>query len=97
MTVSSATSTMTTVAETCAASAALTSSQNSNCPTIQIGLKTAALTTARIKASFLLLTFVGVTNLWLAVLADMGTSLLVTANALLLMTSPKTADRWQEK
>ena len=34
------------------------------------------------KAIFLILTFAGVTNLWLAVLADMGTSLLVTANAL---------------
>jgi Zn2+/Cd2+-exporting ATPase len=38
-----------------------------------------------VKAAFLVLTFVGVTNLWLAVLADMGTSLLVTGNALLLM------------
>jgi Cd2+/Zn2+-exporting ATPase len=38
-----------------------------------------------VKAAFLLLTFAGVTTLWLAVLADMGTSLLVTANALLLL------------
>ena len=42
-----------------------------------------------VKAIFLALTFAGVTNLWLAVLADMGTSLLVTANALrVLRTSP---------
>ncbi len=34
------------------------------------------------KAIFLALTFAGVTNLWLAVFADMGISLLVTANAL---------------
>jgi Cd2+/Zn2+-exporting ATPase len=43
-----------------------------------------------VKAIFLALTFAGVTNLWLAVLADMGTSLLVTANALrVLRTSAK--------
>ncbi|MGI8688837.1 MAG: HAD-IC family P-type ATPase, partial [Thermomicrobiales bacterium] len=35
-----------------------------------------------VKAIFLTLTFAGVTNLWLAVFADMGISLLVTANAL---------------
>ena len=35
-----------------------------------------------VKAAFLALTFAGVTNLWLAVFADMGISLLVTANAL---------------
>jgi len=35
-----------------------------------------------VKAIFLALTFAGVTNLWLAVFADMGISLLVTANAL---------------
>lgn len=35
-----------------------------------------------VKAVFLALTFAGITNLWLAVFADMGTSLLVTANAL---------------
>ena len=35
-----------------------------------------------VKAVFLALTFGGATNLWLAVLADMGMSLLVTANAL---------------
>jgi Cd2+/Zn2+-exporting ATPase len=35
-----------------------------------------------VKALFLVLTFAGVTNLWLAVFADMGMSLLVTANAL---------------
>ena len=38
-----------------------------------------------VKAVFLLLTLAGVTNLWLAVLADMGTSLLVTLNALRLV------------
>jgi Cd2+/Zn2+-exporting ATPase len=35
-----------------------------------------------VKALFLALTLAGVTNLWLAVFADMGMSLLVTANAL---------------
>ncbi|MDQ6603676.1 MAG: hypothetical protein M3Z19_13220, partial [Chloroflexota bacterium] len=35
-----------------------------------------------VKAVFLALTFAGVTNLWLAVFADMGISLLVTVNAL---------------
>jgi Cd2+/Zn2+-exporting ATPase len=35
-----------------------------------------------VKALFLALTFAGVTNLWLAVFADVGMSLLVTANAL---------------
>jgi Cd2+/Zn2+-exporting ATPase len=38
-----------------------------------------------VKALFLALTFAGVTNLWLAVFADMGMSLLVTANALRVM------------
>ncbi|GIW04149.1 MAG: hypothetical protein KatS3mg059_0769 [Thermomicrobiales bacterium] len=38
-----------------------------------------------IKAVFLGLTLLGATNLWLAVLADEGTSLLVTANALRLL------------
>lgn len=38
-----------------------------------------------VKALFLALTFIGITNLWLAVLADMGMSLLVTANALRLL------------
>jgi Cd2+/Zn2+-exporting ATPase len=40
-----------------------------------------------IKALFLGLTFAGVTNLWLAVFADMGMSLLVTANALRLLSA----------
>ena len=40
-----------------------------------------------VKAVFLLLTLAGVTNLWLAVAADMGTSLLVTLNALRLSRS----------
>ncbi len=38
-----------------------------------------------VKAGFLLLTFAGITNLWLAVLADTGMSLLVTLNALMLL------------
>ena len=38
-----------------------------------------------VKAVFLGLTFTGVTNLWLAVLADTGMSLLVTANSLRLL------------
>jgi Cd2+/Zn2+-exporting ATPase len=37
------------------------------------------------KALFLALTVAGVTNLWLAVLADMGMSLAVTLNSLRLM------------
>ncbi len=41
-----------------------------------------------IKAVFLGLTLLGATNLWLAVLADEGTSLLVTANALRLLRLP---------
>jgi Cd2+/Zn2+-exporting ATPase len=42
-----------------------------------------------IKVVFLVLTFVGVTNLWLAVLADTGMALLVTFNSLrLLRPSP---------
>jgi Cd2+/Zn2+-exporting ATPase len=40
-----------------------------------------------IKVIFLALTFVGVTNLWLAVLADTGMSLIVTANSLRLLRS----------
>jgi len=38
-----------------------------------------------VKVAFLVLTFAGVTNLWLAVLADTGMSVLVTLNALLLL------------
>jgi Cd2+/Zn2+-exporting ATPase len=38
-----------------------------------------------VKAAFLLLTILGVTNLWLAVLADTGMSLLVTGNSLRLL------------
>ncbi len=41
-----------------------------------------------VKAVFLALTFAGVTNLWLAVFADMGISLLVTANALRVLQIP---------
>jgi Cd2+/Zn2+-exporting ATPase len=37
-----------------------------------------------VKLAFIALTFAGVTNLWLAVLADMGMSLLVTLNSLRL-------------
>jgi Cd2+/Zn2+-exporting ATPase len=39
-----------------------------------------------VKGLFLVLTFVGVTNLWLAVLADMGMSLAVTFNSLRLLS-----------
>ncbi len=42
-----------------------------------------------IKAVFLVLTLAGVTNLWLAVFADMGTSLLVTFNALRVLRTPE--------
>ena len=45
-----------------------------------------------VKAVFLTLTFAGITNLWLAVFADMGISLLVTANALRVLRMPKKAD-----
>ncbi|MDQ2784653.1 MAG: cadmium-translocating P-type ATPase [Chloroflexota bacterium] len=45
-----------------------------------------------VKAVFLILTFAGVTNLWLAVFADMGISLLVTANALRVLRMPEKAD-----
>ncbi len=45
-----------------------------------------------VKAVFLVLTFAGVTNLWLAVFADMGISLLVTANALRVLRTPVTDD-----
>lgn len=38
-----------------------------------------------VKVAFLALTLAGVTNLWLAVIADMGMSLLVTANSLRLV------------
>ncbi len=38
-----------------------------------------------VKAVFLVLTFVGITNLWLAVLADTGMALLVTFNSLRLL------------
>jgi Cd2+/Zn2+-exporting ATPase len=46
-----------------------------------------------VKAVFLVLTFVGVTNLWLAVLADTGMALLVTLNSLrLVRVEPPPAD-----
>lgn len=38
-----------------------------------------------VKLLFLALTFVGVTNLWLAVLADTGTALALTGNSLRLL------------
>jgi Cd2+/Zn2+-exporting ATPase len=44
-----------------------------------------------VKAVFLALTFAGVTNLWLAVFADMGISLLVTANALRVLRPERDA------
>jgi len=49
-----------------------------------------------VKAAFVALTIAGVTNLWLAVLADMGTSLLVTANALRLLRLPAPAQALHE-
>lgn len=42
-----------------------------------------------IKAVFFVLTFLGMTNLWMAVAADMGASLLVTFNALRLLKIKK--------
>ena len=44
-----------------------------------------------VKAVFFALTFVGITNLWLAVLADMGASLLVTFNALRVLRAERAA------
>lgn len=38
-----------------------------------------------VKAAFILLTFLGITNLWLAVLADTGAALVVIANGMRLM------------
>jgi len=38
-----------------------------------------------VKAAFVAITFAGFVTLWLAVLADMGTSLVVTANGLRLL------------
>jgi Zn2+/Cd2+-exporting ATPase len=49
-----------------------------------------------VKAIFLALTFAGVTNLWLAVLADMGTSLLVTANALRVLRADRAGERMDQ-
>jgi Cd2+/Zn2+-exporting ATPase len=42
-----------------------------------------------IKIVFLILTFVGFANLWLAVAADAGASLFVTFNALRLLKTPR--------
>ncbi|MDQ5852303.1 MAG: cation-transporting P-type ATPase, partial [Chloroflexota bacterium] len=58
-----------------------------------IRLSRAALRTIRanivfslaVKAIFLLLTLVGVTNLWLAILADTGAALVVIANGMRLL------------
>jgi Cd2+/Zn2+-exporting ATPase len=44
-----------------------------------------------VKAAFLVLTVVGITNLWIAVLADMGMSLLVTLNSLRLVRAGATS------
>jgi Cd2+/Zn2+-exporting ATPase len=44
-----------------------------------------------VKAAFLALTLVGLTNLWLAVLADTGMALLVTLNSLRLLRGSKPA------
>jgi Cd2+/Zn2+-exporting ATPase len=38
-----------------------------------------------LKAAFLVLAFVGAATLWMAVVADMGASLIVIANALRLL------------
>jgi Cd2+/Zn2+-exporting ATPase len=46
-----------------------------------------------VKALFLALTVAGITNLWLAVFADMGISLLVTANALRVLRDERTRNR----
>jgi Cd2+/Zn2+-exporting ATPase len=45
-----------------------------------------------IKATFFALTLAGATSLWLAVFADMGTSLLVVANGLRLLRRGRAAD-----
>jgi Cd2+/Zn2+-exporting ATPase len=42
-----------------------------------------------IKLVFLLLVLLGVGTMWMAVLADMGTSLLVTLNGMRLLRRPK--------
>ena len=42
-----------------------------------------------IKVLFLLIVLLGFGSMWLAVLADMGTSLLVTLNGMRLLKSPK--------
>ena len=42
-----------------------------------------------VKAVFLVLAFTGHTSLWLAILADTGATLVVIANALRLLKSPK--------
>jgi len=42
-----------------------------------------------VKLIFLILTLIGVTNLWLAVLADTGMALLVTGNSLRLLRGPR--------
>ena len=43
-----------------------------------------------LKAVFLVLTLLGITNLWMAILADTGATALVTLNALRLL-------RWQPR
>ena len=42
-----------------------------------------------IKAVFLVLAFLGLANLWMAILADTGATLLVIANSLRLLRSEK--------
>ncbi len=62
---------------------------------IRLGQRTARIIKVNIafalglKALFLVLAFVGVTSLWLAILADTGATLLVIANALRLLQTPK--------
>jgi Zn2+/Cd2+-exporting ATPase len=48
-----------------------------------------------VKAVFFVLTMVGTASLWLAVLADMGASLIVIANGLRLLRKPSHAHRSQ--
>ena len=45
-----------------------------------------------VKAVFVIATFFGVVNLWLAVFADMGASILVTLNGMRLMRKIKPAE-----
>jgi len=79
-----------------AADVALMSDELSQLPVaIRLARRTMAIIHQNINASlavkgvFLVLTFVGVTNLWLAVLADTGMALLVTFNSLRLLRADR--------